>query len=75
MLPNPVHDPVQLIFWCLRTEDEYVPSNGYQEGYLVGVIALKGLDVNKIGLSNDSKWLQNHNKNKKALNLYCRGCY
>ncbi|KAL9544595.1 hypothetical protein MBANPS3_007546 [Mucor bainieri] len=41
LLPDPERDAVQLIFWCLQTEDLRVPSNGYQEGLCLGVIAMK----------------------------------
>lgn len=54
--PDPQHDPVQLIFWCLQTEDQHILSNGYQEGYVVGIIALKEFDINKSGLSNKRKF-------------------
>ncbi|KAI9260852.1 hypothetical protein EDC94DRAFT_519975 [Helicostylum pulchrum] len=51
LLPDPEQDPVQIIFWCLQTEDQCIPTNGYQEGYHVGVIAVKSFDITKIGLS------------------------
>jgi hypothetical protein len=55
LLPDPQQDPVQLIFWCLQTEDKSIVSNGYQEGYHIGVIALKNFDISKVGISNRSK--------------------
>jgi DNA polymerase zeta len=55
MLPDPHKDAVQLIFWCLQTEDQHVKSNGYQDGYQIGVIALNDFDIQKVGLSNTSK--------------------
>ncbi|KAG2233310.1 hypothetical protein INT48_007746 [Thamnidium elegans] len=51
LLPDPEQDSVQIIFWCLQTEDQCIPTNGYQEGYHVGVIAVKSFDITKIGLS------------------------
>ncbi|KAI8975441.1 hypothetical protein BDF20DRAFT_914372 [Mycotypha africana] len=53
LLPDPQHDPVQLIFWCLQTEDRHIPWNGYQEGYLVGLIAMKDFDIARVGIDND----------------------
>ncbi|KAI8091003.1 uncharacterized protein B0P05DRAFT_296215 [Gilbertella persicaria] len=50
LLPDPEHDPVQLVFWCLQTEDQRVPSNGYQDEYYVGVIAMNDFDISRIGL-------------------------
>ena len=50
-LPDPVHDPIQVVFWCLQTEDANIPSNGFQEGYHVGIIAVGDeINVSKIGL-------------------------
>lgn len=56
LLPDPQHDAVQLIFWCLQTEDCRIPSNGYQEGYYVGVIAIEEFDISKIGLTSNRKY-------------------
>jgi DNA polymerase zeta len=56
LLPDPEHDTVQLIFWCLQTEDHRIPSNGYQEGYYVGVIAIEQFDISRIGLSSTRKY-------------------
>ncbi|KAG1119475.1 hypothetical protein G6F42_012967 [Rhizopus arrhizus] len=52
LLPDPVLDAVQLIFWCLQTEDLRIPSNGYQEGFCIGVIAMKDFDISRIGICN-----------------------
>lgn len=50
-LPDPAHDPIQVIFWCLQTEDVNIASNGFQEGYHVGIIAVGDkVKVSKIGL-------------------------
>ena len=51
MLPDPEHDPVQTIFWCLKTEDANIVFNGFEEGYHVEIITV-GTDINtqKIGL-------------------------
>lgn len=55
-LPDPQYDPVQVIFWCLQTEDEHIESNGFQEGYHVGVIALgHSIDIPKIGVNSKNK--------------------
>ncbi|CEP18773.1 hypothetical protein [Parasitella parasitica] len=52
LLPDPQYDAVQLVFWCLQTEDLRIPSNGYQEGFYVGVIAMKDFDISRIGICN-----------------------
>lgn len=52
LLPDPEHDAVQLVFWCLQTEDLRITSNGYQEGFYIGVIAMKDFDVSRIGICN-----------------------
>ncbi|KAI8639136.1 hypothetical protein BD408DRAFT_392872, partial [Parasitella parasitica] len=52
LLPDPQHDAVQLAFWCLQTEDLRIPSNGYQEGFYIGVIATKDFDTSRIGICN-----------------------
>ncbi|OAD06266.1 hypothetical protein MUCCIDRAFT_9808, partial [Mucor lusitanicus CBS 277.49] len=52
LLPDPERDAVQLIFWCLQTEDLRIPSNGYQEGLYLGVIAMKDFDISRIGVCN-----------------------
>ncbi|KAG0168869.1 DNA polymerase zeta, partial [Apophysomyces sp. BC1034] len=50
ILPNPKQDAVQLIFWCLKTENENIASNGFQEGYHVGIIAVRDINISKIGI-------------------------
>lgn len=55
LLPDPRYDPVQSVFWCLQTEDEHIVSNGFQEGYCVGVITLGHIDVPKIGITSEFK--------------------
>ncbi|ORY95936.1 hypothetical protein BCR43DRAFT_316967 [Syncephalastrum racemosum] len=53
MLPDPAHDAVQVVFWCLQTEDENIVSNGMQEGYHIGVIGVhQQVPFSKMGLSN-----------------------
>lgn len=50
LLPDPKEDPVQILVWCLQTQDKCFPTNGYQ-GNHVGIIALKSFDITKVGLS------------------------
>ncbi|KAG0353539.1 DNA polymerase zeta [Podila minutissima] len=38
LLPDPKHDPVLAIFYCLQKESEGVVSNGWVPGYRIGVI-------------------------------------
>ncbi|ORX46984.1 DNA/RNA polymerase [Hesseltinella vesiculosa] len=49
--PDPAHDVVQAVFWCLQTEDSLVPRNSSQGDYRIGVIALKTFDISKIGVT------------------------
>ncbi|ORE18622.1 ribonuclease H-like protein [Rhizopus microsporus] len=51
LLPNPEQDAVSAIFYCLKTEDLNVPTNGYQRGYHLGIICLKDFIVTKIGIA------------------------
>ncbi|KAG1048906.1 hypothetical protein G6F43_008737 [Rhizopus delemar] len=51
LLPDPEHDSVQVIFYCLQTDDRNISSNGYQQGYHIGIIALNDFDITKIGIS------------------------
>ncbi|KAI8584678.1 hypothetical protein K450DRAFT_217450 [Umbelopsis ramanniana AG] len=37
-LPDPRKDPIEIIFWCLQTEDENVLSNGRLPGARLGLI-------------------------------------
>ncbi|KAI8378836.1 putative DNA polymerase zeta catalytic subunit [Choanephora cucurbitarum] len=48
LLPNPEHDPVSIVFWCLQTKDQYIRSNGYREEYYVGAIVMNNLDVSLV---------------------------
>ena len=50
-MPNPEQDAVSAIFYCLKTEDLNVPTNGYQRGYHLGIICLKDFIVTKIGIA------------------------
>jgi DNA polymerase zeta len=52
LLPDPEHDAVQLVFWCFQTENLRIISNGYQEGFCIGVIAMKDFEVSRIGICN-----------------------
>ena len=38
LLPNPEHDEISCIFWCLQTNDDEVKTN--EKGNVVGVLAL-----------------------------------
>ncbi|KAI9322888.1 hypothetical protein BX666DRAFT_1899270 [Dichotomocladium elegans] len=50
-LPDPEHDAVQIVFWCLQTEDVNIVSNGFQKGYHVGIIAIGNrIETTKIGI-------------------------
>lgn len=42
---------VQVIFWCLKTNDRNVPSNGFDDRYRVGVIAIDDINLKKIGIN------------------------
>ena len=39
-LPNPEEDEVQCLFWCLKSEEAGLGSNGISEGTHVGIVAL-----------------------------------
>ncbi|KAI8976865.1 hypothetical protein BDB01DRAFT_801654 [Pilobolus umbonatus] len=47
-LPDPETDPVQIVFWCLKTDDEYIKKNS--SGYHLGIITLT--DLHSTGLRN-----------------------
>ncbi|CEG83153.1 Putative DNA polymerase [Rhizopus microsporus] len=51
LLPDPEQDAVSVIFYCLKTEDLNVPTNGYQQGYHLGIICLNDFIVTKIGIA------------------------
>ncbi|KAI8089385.1 putative DNA polymerase zeta catalytic subunit [Halteromyces radiatus] len=52
MMPDPSQNEVQVIFWCLKTEDENISKNsGYDDSYHVGIISLDNFDITKIGIS------------------------
>lgn len=57
LLPDPEHDSVQVIFYCLQTDDRNISSNGYQQGYHIGIIALNDFDITKIGISTSRKYM------------------
>lgn len=40
LLPNPEHDEIACVFWCLQSDDEDLEVNGVNEGTHVGVLAL-----------------------------------
>jgi hypothetical protein len=37
-LPDPRQDPIEIIFWCLQTEDENVVCNGRLPGYVQKIV-------------------------------------
>ncbi|KAI8393678.1 uncharacterized protein BYT42DRAFT_551883 [Radiomyces spectabilis] len=51
-LPDFDRDPVQMAFWCLQTEDDSIVSNGFQQGYHIGIIAVSGMDPHSLGFHN-----------------------
>jgi DNA polymerase zeta len=40
LAPNPEHDEVECIFWCVQSDDEDIEINGNREGLHVGVLTL-----------------------------------
>ncbi|KAI7860500.1 ribonuclease H-like domain-containing protein [Circinella umbellata] len=69
MLPDPEHDPVQTIFWCLKTEDVNIVFNGFEKGYHVEIITV-GTDINtqKIGLpAYETNYVENEESLFRAL--------
>ncbi|KAM3581203.1 DNA polymerase zeta [Umbelopsis sp. WA50703] len=36
--PDPLYDAIEIVFWCLQTEDENIQSNGQLPGTRVGMI-------------------------------------
>ena len=40
LVPNPEHDEICCVFWCIQSDDEDLEVNGINEGTHVGVIAL-----------------------------------
>jgi DNA polymerase zeta len=39
-VPNPEEDEVQCVFWCLRSDEDGLESNGIAEGTHLGIVAL-----------------------------------
>ncbi|TPX57882.1 DNA-directed DNA polymerase [Spizellomyces sp. 'palustris'] len=52
-MPDPRHDPVCAVFYCLQNEDERrYKSNGHRPGYHVGIIMIQDeFHLNKTGIS------------------------
>jgi len=49
LAPNPEHDEVECIFWCVQSDDEDLETNGDREGLHLGILALSrnpGLAMN-----------------------------
>ncbi|OLL22088.1 DNA polymerase zeta catalytic subunit [Neolecta irregularis DAH-3] len=40
LLPNPEEDEISTVFWSLHSTDPEYPTNGYKDGYHVGMIIL-----------------------------------
>ncbi|KAF8472023.1 hypothetical protein BDZ91DRAFT_775438 [Kalaharituber pfeilii] len=40
LYPNPEHDEITCIFWCIQSNYEHLENNGIREGYHVGVLIL-----------------------------------
>ncbi|CAO3587088.1 unnamed protein product [Absidia cylindrospora] len=52
MEPDPAENEVQVIFWCLKTEDENISKNsGVDDSYHLGILALDSYDISKIGIT------------------------
>lgn len=43
LLPNPEHDEIGCLFWCLQSDEEDLEVNGINEGTHVGVLALSNI--------------------------------
>ena len=43
MVPNPEHDEIGCVFWCLQSDEEDLEVNGTNEGTHVGVLALSSI--------------------------------
>lgn len=41
LAPDPEHDPISAIFWCLQTDDDEVISCGAEDGIRTGVLVLE----------------------------------
>ena len=41
-VPNPEHDEIACVFWCIQSEDEELECNGFNDGTHVGILALNG---------------------------------
>ena len=50
LVPNPEHDEIACVFWCLQSDDEDLEVNGVNEGTHVGILALseEGVLAHKI---------------------------
>lgn len=57
LLPDPENDSIQVIFYCLQTDDRNISSNGYKQGYHIGIIALNDFDITKIGISTSREYM------------------
>ncbi|KAG1474804.1 hypothetical protein G6F56_000124 [Rhizopus delemar] len=68
LLPDPEQDPVEIIFYCLQTDDPKISINGYQQDYHVGIIALTDLDITKMGISTSRADI-NYGETEKELIL------
>ena len=42
LAPNPEHDEVECIFWCVQSDDEDIEINGDSGGLHIGILALSG---------------------------------
>ncbi|CAO3634390.1 unnamed protein product [Cunninghamella blakesleeana] len=59
LFPDPEHDMVQVIFWCLKTNNRNISSNGFDDRYLTGVIAIDTINLKKIGINSiDIKYVK-----------------
>ena len=51
LMPNPEHDEIECIFWCLQSDEENLEVNGTNEGTHVGILALSDIEGMAQGIS------------------------
>jgi hypothetical protein len=55
LAPDPAKNEVQVVFWCLKTEDETIPKNGgFDDSYHLGILVLGDYDITKLGITGKS---------------------
>ncbi len=43
LVPNPEHDEIECVFWCLQSDEEDLEVNGINEGTHVGILVLSDI--------------------------------